>query len=110
MFSSAHEPLRSRAADVRRSKTAHELRLLAEGARVDDRVQRVGVDVQHGPENHVDSNSPRLAAKHLAELESEIGGAGRTDGHHGREDGAASLSEQGWERVDVAIRMPGPFS
>ena len=50
-----------RAANVRGGETDDELLLSPKERRIDDRIQRVGVDVQNGLENHVGSDRRVLA-------------------------------------------------
>src|SRR5688572_3264057 len=106
MLAGAHQPSRSRAADVRLGEAAYEIGALTKGTCVDDRVERVGVHVQHGPENHVDADRPRLGAKHLTELEGKVFGAGGSERHYRREGGSTTLREKRWECVDIAEPHP----
>src|SRR5688572_6864072 len=106
MLAGAHQASRSRAADVRLGEATYELRALTKGTCVDYRVERVGVHVQHGPEDHVDPDRPRLGAKHLAELEGKVSGACGSERHHRREGRSTTLREKRWECVDVTEPHP----
>src|SRR5215472_13148780 len=70
-----------RAADVGRHHGGDLLWILAEGARVDDRVLRVNLHVRNGVEVPVDAESPRLLGNYFREL-LNIGGVVRgAEGH-----------------------------
>jgi len=108
VLAGAHQTFGSRAANVGPCKAAHELRILAEGPCIDDRVKGIGVDVEHWPKNHVDADRPRLGAEHLPQLVREIVGAGGAERHDRREHGSATLREERRKRVDVAQSHAGP--
>ena len=75
-------------AQVRAGHAGHERRLVAVGARVDDGVKGVRVDVRHGGVVLVDAHGARLVGHGAAHLVGERRIAGRAERHRGGESGA----------------------
>src|SRR5690606_13587333 len=74
--------------DVRGDEDGDLRRVLAERARVDDRVGRVRVDVGDGREGEVDAGDAGLGGGGVALFVGEAGHAGGADGHlHGEQRG-----------------------
>src|SRR5205814_4489991 len=63
MFSGAHEPGRSRAADVCSCESANQGRIFPEGSRVDYRIQGVRVHVEYRSEHHVHADRAGLRSQ-----------------------------------------------
>src|SRR5881396_870211 len=94
VFPGGEEPRRSRATDVRARQAAHELWILSEGACVDDRIERIGVNVEHRSEDQVNADRAGFGAEHLAQLVGEIFRAGSAKRHDWRKDSTAALGKQ----------------
>ena len=95
---------RPRAPNEGRAKAPDLLRVFAERAGGDHGVPRIAVDVDHGREEPVDAQRPRLRRRDPPVLEGEALVAGRPERHGRREVGAASLGQH--PRVRVAVDDP----
>ncbi len=96
------QPAGAGAPDEPDAQARHQLRVLAERARVDDRVLRVAVDVEHGRECQVHADRPRLETRDPAQLVSEPLIPDGAERHRGRQHRAAPQRQQRRQRVDAA--------
>jgi len=90
------------------SQAPHLLRVLAEGAGVDNGVLGVRVHIHHRREDHMDAHRPGLPGRGLAEALHQPGVPHRTEPHGGRKAGPAPLGEEGGEGVGMGNPHPGP--
>ena len=94
--------------DVRGPQPGHGGRVLTEGARVDNGVVGVRVDVQHGSEVQVDADRLRLDRRDAPVLPDEALVPDGSEGHGGRKAGSTALRQHGRQGVGVVDPHPRP--
>lgn len=101
VFSGGLQTRTARPFDPSGGDSRHPFGISAEGTDVDDRIGRIGVDVENRPQRHVNSYGPRLYPRQCARRTGEFLAVSGAEGHGRRDVGAAGSKPHRRTRLQV---------